>query len=326
MRILHLVGSAVSDFYADLSRLYAQDCLALDGYEHHIAYVTPDGRWRFPADLGAAAIAAAVSMAPSDGIAHLVALGVDVMVPHMFCVPGTTTYRALFDVLGIPYVGSTPAVMALTANKPWARAIVAATGVDVPEGELLRPGDRPTVAPPAVVKPADADNSLGVALVRSEEEYEPALAAAFTHSSSVLVERYVELGREVRCGVLVRDGELVCLPLEEYAVDDVRDYADKIDRTGDGGLRLVAKDTPRAWIVDPSDPVTAPVWEAARRCHAALGARHYSLFDFRIDAEGRPWFLEAGLYCSFSPKSVIAVMAKAAGISVDELFRSALTG
>jgi D-alanine-D-alanine ligase len=300
---------------------YAQDCATIDGYEHHIAYVTPDGRWRFPTDLGVDALAAAVPMAPADGIAHVVGLGVDVMVPHMFCVPGTTTYRAQFDVPGIPYVGSTPAV---TANKAWAKAIVAAAGVDVPPGELLRPGDRPTLAPPAVVKPADADNSLGVALVRSREDYGPALTEAFTHSPSALVERYVELGREVRCGVLVRDGGLVCLPLEECAVDDVRDHAHKIDRTADGGLRLAAKDTPRAGIVDPSDPVTGPVWEAARRCHVALGARHYSLFDFRIDAGGRPWFLEAGMYCSFSPKSVIAVMAKAAGIGVDELFRTAL--
>lgn len=158
---------------------YAQDCATIDGYEHHIAYVTPDGRWRFPTDLGVDALAAAVPMAPADGIAHVVGLGVDVMVPHMFCVPGTTTYRAQFDVPGIPYVGSTPAV---TANKAWAKAIVAAAGVDVPPGELLRPGDRPTLAPPAVVKPADADNSLGVALVRSREDYGPALTEAFTHS------------------------------------------------------------------------------------------------------------------------------------------------
>ena len=27
IRVLHLVGSAVSDFLCDLSRLYAQDCL-----------------------------------------------------------------------------------------------------------------------------------------------------------------------------------------------------------------------------------------------------------------------------------------------------------
>jgi D-alanine-D-alanine ligase len=48
LRVLHLVGSAVSDFFCDLSRLYARDCLeATDDrgrYEPVIAYVTPGGR------------------------------------------------------------------------------------------------------------------------------------------------------------------------------------------------------------------------------------------------------------------------------------------
>lgn len=328
LRVLHLVGSAVSDFYADLSRLYARDCLAAvtGPYEHHIAYVTPDGRWRFPVDLSPAAVTAAPPVDPADAVGRLVALDVDVMVPQMFCVPGMTSYRALFDVLGIPYVGNTPDVMALAAHKARAKAVVAAAGVDVPPGELLRAGDRPSVAAPAVVKPVDADNSLGVTFVRTRADYGAALAAAFEHSDVALVESYVDLGREVRCGIVVRDGELVCLPLEEYAVEaPVRTLSDKISRTADGDLRLVAKNTPRAWIVDVDDPVTQAVWEAAKRCHVALGARHYSLFDFRIDPDGRPWFLEAGLYCSFAPTSVIAVMATAAGISLDELFRTAVT-
>ena len=42
-----------------------------------------------------------------------------------------------------------------------------------------------------------------------------ALAEAFEHSSEVLVENYVELGRDVRCGVLARDGALICLPSVE---------------------------------------------------------------------------------------------------------------
>jgi len=48
------------------------------------------------------------------------------------------------------------------------------------------------------------------------------------------------------------------------------------------------------------------------------------LFDFRIDPGGQPWFLEAGLYCSFAQKSVISVMASAAGIPLRELFQTAI--
>jgi D-alanine-D-alanine ligase len=332
IRVLMLAGSAVSEFLADLSRLYAQDCLAATAdaarYEFGVGYVTPDRQWRFPADLSRAAIRSAPPMPLADAVRQLAALHIDVMVPQMFCLPGMTSYRALFDVLGVPYIGSPPGVMALGADKAHAKAVVAAAGVRVPPGQVLRRGDQPSLVPPVVVKPVDGDNSLGVTLVREPGGYGAALDAAFAHSSGALVESYVELGREVRCGIVVRDGELVCLPLEEYNVSrgarPIRAYADKISRNGDGDLNLVAKDATRAWIVDPSDPVTQRVWDAARRCHAALGCRDYSLFDFRIDPDGQPWFLEAGLYCSFARKSVISVMAAAAGIPLPELFQLAI--
>jgi D-alanine-D-alanine ligase len=332
LRILHLTGSPTSAFFADLSRLYAQDCLGATAdparYEFYVADVGPDQQWRFPTDLSATALAAAPPMRLAEAVRHLVALDIDVAIPQMFCLPGMTTYRALLDLLGIPYVGNTPDVMALGAHKARAKAVVAAAGVRVPAGEVLRAGQRPSMATPAVVKPVDADNSVGVSLVRDPAGYPAALQKALAPSGAALVETYIELGREVRCGILEREGELVCLPLEEYAVDPVRTpvrgQADKISRGDTGDLNLVAKVATRAWIVGRSDPLTEVVWDTARRCHVALGCRHYSLFDFRIDPEGGPWFLEAGLYCSFAEKSVIAVMAKAASLSVRELFDTAV--
>ncbi|NEO05325.1 D-alanine--D-alanine ligase [Moorena sp. SIO3I8] len=332
LRILHLVGSADNDFYCDLSRLYAQDCIAATAnpslYEFHIAYITPDRQWRFPSSLSKEDIAAAKPMSLSEAVKFITAKTIDLVLPQMFCIPGMTEYRALLDLLNMPYVGNTPDLMALTAHKARAKAIVAAAGVKVPFGELLRQGDIPTIKPPVVIKPASSDNSCGVTFVKNVADYDAALKTAFEHSDEVLVEEYIELGREVRCGIVVKDGELVGLPLEEYLVNShdhpIRNYEDKLKRTEDGNLSLTAKDGVKAWMLDPSDPVTKPVQEVAKRCHQALGCRHYSLFDFRIDPQGQPWFLEAGLYCSFSPKSVIASMAKASGISVNELLMTAI--
>jgi D-alanine-D-alanine ligase len=332
LRVLHLVGSAVSEFYCDLSRLYAQDCLESTAdpvrYNFHIAYITPDRQWRFPASLSDMAIAAATPMPLAEAVRVLTALNIDVMVPQMFCVPGMTSYRALFDLLDIPYVGNTPDVMALAANKAKAKAIVAAAGVAVPQGELLRPGHAPQIAPPAVIKPVDGDNSLGVALVKAASEYDDALQTAFTYSDRVLVETYIELGREVRCGIIVKNNRLICLPLEEYRMDEtqrpIRSHNDKLKRDPDGNLAMVAKGNDKSWIVDPSDLITKQVWDAAQKCHIALGCEHYSLFDFRIDPSGQPWFLEAGLYCSFAQASVISTMAKASGMSLARLFQTVL--
>lgn len=335
LHVLHLVGSPTSAFAARLSRLYAADCLVATAdpsrYRTTIAYVGPDGRWRFPTGLGAAELAAAPPLPLAAALAGLAASAVDVAVPQMFCLPGMTAYRALLDLLHLPYAGNTAAVMALTADKALARAVVAAAGVDVPPGRVVRPGDPPPLALPVVVKPVDSDNSAAMTLVRDGADHDTAVrqAAAASSTGTALVERYVELGREVRCGVLEQDGSLVCLPLEEYAVDaahPVRTYDDKLADTGDGQLRLVAKTADRAWTVPVGDPVTARVWQAARASHTALGCRQYSLFDFRVDPDGRPWFLEASLYCSFATTSVLTVMSQAAGLALPDLFDQVLNG
>lgn len=332
LRVLHLVGSAVSDFYCDLSRLYAQDCLENTAnsalYEFHIAYVSPDRTWRFPTSLDQSAIAAANPMSLAGAVQVLTDLQIDVMIPQMFCIPGMTQYRSLFDLLNIPYVGNPAELMALVADKARTKAVVAAAGVSVPLGEVIRAGDRALIDFPIVLKPLNGDNSIGVTFVKNAADYDAALQTALTHSDEVLVEKFIELGREVRCGIIVKAGELVCLPLEEYALDPdtmpIRSYADKLKQNDDGSLGYAAKDSTKSWIVDIGDSATERVWDMAKKSHIALGCRHYSLFDFRIDPQGKPWFLEAGLYCSFAQKSVLSAMTKASGTSLDTFFESML--
>lgn len=331
LRILHLAGSAVSEFYSNLSRLYAQDCLDntadVNSYEFYIAYVSPDRKWHFPSSLSAEAIAAAQPVSISTAISVLIDLRIDLVLPQMFCVPGMTEYRSFFDLLQIPYLGNTAAVMALAADKAKTRAVVAGAGVNIPRGELLRRGAKPSLELPIVVKPLNADNSLGVTLVENIADLNEALQTALNYTDEVLVEKFIERGREVRCGIIVQENQLVCLPLEEYALSDsqpIRSYADKLYQSDDGGLNFAAKGNAKSWIVDPSDPITKKVWAMAKKCHVALGCRHYSLFDFRIDPHGEPWFLEAGLYCSFAENSVLSTMARSAGISLNEFFHSML--
>ncbi|MEM6596671.1 MAG: D-alanine--D-alanine ligase [Cyanobacteria bacterium P01_C01_bin.69] len=332
LRILHLVGSPTDQFYCDLSKLYAQGCIdALsdaEKYEFVIAYVTPDGVWRFVRSLQPADIATAAPLTLSKAVQVLAEQNIDAAVPQMFCAAGMTDYRALLNSLKIPYIGNDPFLMALTANKAKTKAIVAAAGVAVPQGELLTPGRQPSIKLPAVVKPNSADNSDGVSFVKTQEDYAIALEKAFSYEETVVVEEFVELGREVRCGVVVENGELRCLPLEEYLVKPglrpIRDKAHKLKRDQNNVLTMTSKGNAQSWIVDIDDPIVADVWEAAKQCHRALGCQQYSLFDFRIDPNNKPWFIEAGLYCSFSPKSVLVTMMEAAETPLVDFFESAL--
>lgn len=328
VRILFLTGSPVDPFLEELSLVYARDCLTATGgqgiYEPHVAHVSPGGSWRFPRDLSDGAIAGAPPMSPAEGLAQVIALAPDLMVPQMFCIPGMTAYRSAFEVLGVPFVGNTSDVMALSAHKARAKAVVAAAGVRVPQGELLRAGDEPTRDPPVVVKPVASDNSMGVSLVTAARDLPGAISRALEYSDEVLLEEFIPPGREVRVGCLAIGDTLTCLPLEEYPLDlhasPIRTHDAKIGRSPDGQVQLMAKGPSRAWTVESDDPIVGPAQEAALACHIALGARHYSLFDFRIDPDGQPWFIEASPYCSFARASVLVAMAEAAGIPLEHLF------
>ena len=330
-RILHLVGSAYNDFYCGLSYRYAEGCLGYTAnisllHDFQIAYITPDGQGRFLRSLSAEDIAATKPMSLPDAIRFILTQNISLVIPHMYCISGMTHYRALFSLLKIPCMGNTPDVMATASHKGKTKAIVAAAGVKVPFGELLRQGDVPSIRLPAVVKPATADNSLGLSLVKVASDYDAALKKAFKHSDEVLVEVFIEPGREVRCGIMVKDGELIALPLEEFSVDPhhmpIRDYTEKFPELDNDGnfIGYPEDDSAKRWISNTNDLVTEKVQQAAKKCHLALGCRHYSMFDFRIDPNGEPWFLEAGLYCSFAGGG-ICLMAQIGGIPLEETLK-----
>jgi len=324
MKILQLVGSPTSSFCEKLSCLYAKDSIdALSScYDFIIAYVNKEG-WRFPTSLAKEDIERAEVLSLADAVNKIKTIEPDLALPQMFCLSGMTTYRSFLSLMNVPYIGNRPDLMALTADKAKTKAIVATAGVKIPQGEVLNRNDQPSLPPPVVVKPINADNSIGVSFVQKVDEYPTALELAFSQSDRVLVEEFIP-GREVRCGIVEVGGDLVCLPLEEYYLDDrypIRTVASKIKTNETGELYLTAKEQSKAWIVNPdTDSITKSVWEIAKRCHRVLDCRHYSLFDFRISPRGEPYFLEAGLYCSFSPKSVIVTMARAKGIDLKTLF------
>ncbi|MBC6424783.1 MAG: hypothetical protein GDA38_27475 [Hormoscilla sp. SP12CHS1] len=146
---------------------------------------------------------------------------VDVVVPHMFCVPGMTSFRGFFeDILGLPVVGSPPNCTALATNKAQTRSVVSASGVPVAKAQVVRRGYTVTMEPPFIVKPNSEDNSIGVMLVRNSTEIAEALRVGFENDETLLVEDYIP-GRELRVGVVyfsgtVREGKLWVLPAIEY--------------------------------------------------------------------------------------------------------------
>ena len=337
LHVLQLTGSPKDTFHEQLSLTYARD--SADSLGEHADFLflhtSADGQHFILSSLDADAIAKAQPISLGHAIEAIQLMKPDLALPQMFCEEGMTTYRSLLDLLGIRFIGNNAHTMALTHNKARTRSLVSAAGVSVPAAVLIDFGNRSWQSEqsrseafsrfefPVVVKPSRSDNSMGVTLVESADELSHAITEAATFSSEVLVEQFIAPGREVRCGVVETGGELRCLPLQEYGVDaenPIRLPAGKLTHQNDGSIELTSRLKKTSFAVSIDDPINQAVHEQARMAHVALGCRDYSLFDFRIDRDGHPWFLEAGLYCSFANSSVISTMARYAGIEVCDLF------
>lgn len=318
--VLHLTGSPTSTYYAELSLMYARGCAsANDDGEYHFVYcvVHPGSLMSIPTDLSPETLASTPRMPVAEAIGNLARLGADVCQSHMFCAVGVSTYRALLDLLHIPFVGGSVDAMCLTMHKAHTRAVVMEAGVPCAQGEVLRRGMRPTLNPPYILKPCSEDNSMGLGVVRHESEMEVKLADAFTFDDEVLCERFIPPGREIRFAVLESESgqPSITLPAVEYfltAEKPVRTSNDKTHVDENGRPLKFAKPN-RACPADIDDALHAKLVDAVTKAHAALGCRDYSLYDFRVDPEGNIFFLEASLFCCFAPNSVICLMADATG-------------
>jgi len=348
IRVLHLIGGT-STFYFDLSVMYGRTAAEFEGldskhFSHEFVVVFPDGRWAFPESMHSKALAKAERISMGQALVSIEGMSppIDVVMPHMFCMEGMTRYRALCEMLGIEVLGCSSDTCSVAIDKFLTKQTCIPAGVPVPAGQLLQKARHgqdllatarqvlEARSPPFIVKPARDDNSLGLSLVKeaTEEAVAEALAKAFERSEGILVEEYIP-GRECRVAVLEQPSEdgtgvrLVVLPKIEYILDDIRSTEKKLatdngqllssDEQPAEALEAAKKDGDRVCPALFEPEVHARLDDLAMRAHKALGCKFYSLYDVRIDERGFPFMLEANLFCSFSPYSVIVALAAKSG-------------
>ena len=78
----------------------------------------------------------------------------------------------------------------------------------------------------------------------------------------------------------------------------------------------------KTWFLDPEKEgkLINRIQQQSCRAFLELGLQDFGLFDFRIDSEGNPFFLECNPFCSFGSESIINVIAKDSGFTDESLF------
>ncbi|HTY72745.1 MAG TPA: D-alanine--D-alanine ligase [Actinomycetes bacterium] len=232
--------------------------------------------------------------------------------------------RDVLELLGLPYVGATPAACRVAFDKPVAKAVLAAAGLNTPDGvalphETFRELGAAIVLEaiverlglPLVVKPTHGGSALGVSVVHRLEDLPTAMVAAFSYGDTALVERFVA-GTEVGVAVVEPRGRSRVLPPVEIVPDGgVYDYA----------ARYTAGTTEFFAPARLSEPAEQAAMEAAQRAHDVLGLRDLSRSDLVVAADGGVWILEVNAAPGMTETSLLPQAAAAAGLDLGELCR-----
>jgi D-alanine-D-alanine ligase len=221
------------------------------------------------------------------------------------------TIQGVLDMLGLPYTHSGLRPSAIAMSKPATKQVVAAVGIRTARGVVATPQqvvERHLFEPPYVVKPAEEGSSVGVRIVRANDNA-PAIDLGAWHFGDALVEEYIP-GRELTVGVM---GDRALTVTEIAHSHAFFDYEAKY--TEGHAVHTLPAQVP--------DLVFTEAMRQALLAHRTLGCRGISRSDFRWDdtkpgAEGLV-FLELNTQPGFTPISLVPEQAKHVGIGFADL-------
>ncbi len=220
--------------------------------------------------------------------------------------------QAQLEKLGVAYTGAGSQSSEIAFDKVLSKEKFIAANVPTPASEIVdcTAGLKmPVMDLPYVVKPPREGSSVGVHIVRTEEEATAAMEDAIKYSDDVLIEQFVE-GKELTVGVI--NGEV--LPVVHIAPrSGFYDMSNKYPwMTGDGGTDYYCP-------AELSYEETKAVQDAALAAHLSLGVEVYSRVDILLDDSGMPYVLEANTIPGMTESSLLPKAAKEAGYPYAEL-------
>ena len=352
--ILHLVGSPTDDFTFHLN-VFSFETEKYDGYANWWAIIrpidrkwallgpdqwTPYGKWVSLVDMENQALVEDVNV-PWLEVGKAASFITEELrpifaVPHLFCFAGMTEYRFLLENLNIPFIGSASMEAAVSQNKALTRALLNEFDISVPPGKIINKNDfkiepvfikhlEEAVGYPCVVKPTSVENSMGISLVHNSKDLIGALDTAFSFSNQIIIDKFIR-GREIRCSVVEKrrengTKELVAFHPQEYIIPKDNIFSDKLAVDEHGMPTGKAPSAITNFLRREAEPeLFDRIQRLALRVHTCLNFKDFSIVDIRVDESGKPYVLEANLFCSFGPKSFLNIHAQRSGWTDEQLF------
>lgn len=239
---------------------------------------------------------------------------------------------ALFELLGIPYTGATPATIILCYDKAMIRLVAQSLHIPVPNERFFSADESLEIESldyPSLIKPNCADGSLGItkdAVVKNKKQAEEYLIwlKNTLPDRDILIQEYLS-GPEYSIGLIGNTDDLEALPILEVDYSQLPSDLNPI-------LSYESKSLPDSpyWTdirykkAEIDSDKEKKLIEAAKKLFKRFKFRDYGRFDFRQSANGEIKLLEVNPNPAWAYDGKLALMAGFAEIAYRDFLKKIL--
>jgi len=232
------------------------------------------------------------------------------------------TIQGLFELAGIPYVGSGVLGSALGMDKYYAKIVFEKE--NLPQGKFLVFSKKQIINDldqairqvenvftyPCFVKPCNSGSSVGVSKVCTREKLVDSLYMALEYDRRVLVEEFID-GQEIECAVLGNDEPIASTVGEIIPCNEFYDYEAKYSAKSTSKVLIPAR---------LSSETIEKIREYALKAFKALDCAGLARADFFVQKKtGKIYINELNTMPGFTQISMYPKLWEASGITYPKL-------
>lgn len=232
--------------------------------------------------------------------------------------------QGVLELAGIPYTGPGVAASAICMNKIMTKRVLVNAGIptakfsahnshDYPDLKVLADELLENIQLPMVLKSPCQGSSIGVVIVKKEEDIIPAIQEVFKYGEYLLAEQFLD-GMELTLPIL---GNYDVIPLPLIEITSERDFYDYKAKYTSGLCHHI---------------IPARIDEATRQKVVEIGIQAYrtlnccglSRVDLILDKQNGPMVIEVNTLPGMTDMSLFPDAARSAGMSYEELVEKIL--
>lgn len=235
------------------------------------------------------------------------------------------SFQGICETYNMPYTGSGVMGSAIGMNKVVTKQLCRAAGIPVVDGidftESRWVNDRDSIlsdidklGDSAVVKPVNLGSSIGVEIVKNEDEAETAIETAFRYDSHLLVEKAIAPLLEINCSVMgTPDENRVSVCERPMGREELLSFTDKYQQD-EGAKGMASAD--RIIPADISTELAGSIQSTAKKVFSTISGSGLARLDFLVNGDTNEFYFNE---INTIPGSFSFYLWKESGISFRNL-------